>query len=122
MTLVEYLGAIYGQDKKELLQEADIFVLPTLNDCFPLVLLEAMEHGKACISTNEGGISDIIKNGENGLIAEKQDAESLADCIQKLLDNPELCRRMGENGRKKFHEHFTNEVFERTMVEILKYF
>ena len=107
-----------------MLQKADIFVFPTYyhNECFPLVLLEAMEHGKACISTNEGGIPDIIKDGENGLIAERQDAESLADCIQRLLDNPELCRQMGENGRKKFHEHFTNEVFEKTMVEVLSKF
>lgn len=68
---------------------------------------------------NEGGILDIVKDGENGLIAERRNAESLSDCIQRLLDNPELRKQMGENGRKKFHDHFTNDIFERTMVEIL---
>ena len=118
---VVFHGKKYGTEKRDIFSNADIFIFPTYyhNECFPLVLLEAMQYGKPCISTNEGGILDIVKNGENGLIAERRNAESLSDCIQKLLDNPELCRQMGENGRKKFHEHFTNEVFERTMVEII---
>lgn len=90
------------------------------NECFPLVLLEAMQHGKACISTNEGGIPDIIKDGENGLIAERRNAESLADCIQKLLDDPELRKQMGGNGYQKYQNQYTLKAFERRMCNILE--
>lgn len=61
-----------------------------MNECFPLVILEAMEYKLPVISTNEGGIPDIVKDGENGLICEKQNPYSLADCIAKLLDDEEL--------------------------------
>lgn len=55
-----------------------------------MVILEAMEYKLPVISTNEGGIPDMVKDGENGLICEKQNPVSLADCIAKLLDDEEL--------------------------------
>lgn len=61
--MVVYHGRKYGKDKEAFLNGAEIFVFPTFyhNECFPLVLLEAMEHGVACISTTEGGIH-ALKN------------------------------------------------------------
>ena len=67
--LKEYVsayGAKYNDEKDTFLQKADVFVFPTYynNECFPLVLLEAMEQGIPCISTNEGGIPAIIEDGK----------------------------------------------------------
>ena len=103
-------------------RNADIFVFPTYysNECFPLVLLEAMQHGVACVSTNEGGIPDVIKDGENGLICRKQDAQSLSDCIGRLLDEKELREKMGEDGYRKFRKRFTLQAFEDNMCRILR--
>ena len=78
---VSYRGRRVGAEKEAFLAGADIFVFPTfyLNECFPLVLLEAMAHGLPCISTDEGAITDIIDDGVTGLIGRKQDPADLAD-------------------------------------------
>ena len=115
-------GAKYGTEKNVFFQQADVFVFPTYynNECFPLVLLEAMEQGLACISTHEGGISAIIEEGKTGYVIDKQQPLALAEKIDYLIDHPELCRAMGEAGKKKFIEEFTLERFENRMEEILR--
>ena len=120
--VVAYKGKKYGTEKQVCLEQSDIFVFPTFypNECFPLVLLEAMEHGLPCISTNEGGIPGIIKDGETGLISEKENPASLAACIERLLTDDELRIRLGENGRKKFKEKYTLDVFEHNLYIVLK--
>jgi glycosyltransferase involved in cell wall biosynthesis len=55
-------GAKYGNEKTYFFEQADIFVFPSHDECFPLVLLEAMQSGLPIISTNEGGIPDIVDN------------------------------------------------------------
>ena len=117
--LVVYRGRKYGKEKEEFFEKSDIFVFPTMEDCFPLVLLEAMASKLPIVTTTEGAIPDEVIDGENGLIAKRNDAESLADCISKLIDDSGLRIKMGENGFKKLHKHFTDEVFERTLLECL---
>ena len=116
---VAYAGRKVGEEKNTFFQQADIFILPTMNECFPLVILEAMEYKLPVISTNEGGIPDIVKDGENGLICEKQNPYSLADCIAKLLDDEELRVKMGNAGYEKFCLEFTLQRFESRMLDIL---
>lgn len=120
MTL--YHGRKYGDEKKDFFENADVFVFPTYyhNETFGLVNLEAMEFKLPVIATDEGGIPDVIKDGENGLICRKQDADSLSDCIARLLNDKELRLTMGENGYKKFKDQFTLEAFENNMHRILK--
>lgn len=89
-----------------------------MNECFPLVILEAMECKLPVISTNEGGIPDIVKDRENDLICEKQNPDSLADCIAKLLDDEELRMKMGNAGYEKFCREYTLQQFEHRMLEI----
>lgn len=110
--LVIYDGKKYGTDKKEYFDKADIFTFPSTNEAFGLVSLEAMEHKVPVVATNEGGIPDVVKNGLNGLIAEKGNPNSLADSIAELLDDKQLREKMGEDGYKKFKEHFTLQAFE----------
>ena len=112
-------GAKYGNEKNIYFQQADLFILPTYNECFPLVLLEAMEQGIACIGSNEGGIPDIIDEGITGYIVEKKNPETLAKKIEFLMQYPELCKSMGEAGRKRFLEKFTLEKFENRLKDIL---
>lgn len=112
-------GAKYGDEKSIFWQNANLFILPTYNECFPLVLLEAMQQGVPCIASNEGGISDIIDNGKTGFIVEKRNAKQLADKIEVLLKDPSLCQGMGQAGKKKFQAEFTIERFENRMKDIL---
>lgn len=119
--MVVYQGRKYGKDKETFLNAADIFAFPTFyhNECFPLVLLEAMEHGLPCISTTEGGIPGIVDDGKTGFLVPKYDVAVLADKIQLLLNDSVLRSNMGKAGREKFEKEFTLEVFEKRMVEIL---
>lgn len=119
---VDYVGKKYGDEKKRFLEKADIFAFPTFyhNEAFPLVNIEAMEHKIAIVSTNEGGIPDMIEDGENGLICERDDADSLADAIEKLLHDKDLRIRLGENGYKKFKANYTLASFENKFVECLQ--
>lgn len=112
-------GAKYGTEKNVFWEQADVFVLPTHNECLPLVLMEAMEQNLACISTREGGISAIIEEGKTGYVIDKQQPLVLADKIAYLIDHPTLCQAMGEAGRKKFKEEFTLERFENRISIII---
>jgi glycosyltransferase involved in cell wall biosynthesis len=112
-------GAKYGPEKELFFEKADIFVFPTHNECFPLVLLEAMRHGLPVLSTDEGGIPDMIDDGITGYIVEKQHPEKLADRIEELIRNPELQKKMGKAGQEKFRYRYTSDLFEKRMCEII---
>lgn len=114
-----YHGKRYGKEKEVYLNHADIFAFPTYYETFGLVNLEAMEYKLPIVSTDEGGIKDIVKDGENGFIVPPKDSISLADSIEKLFKDGELRQRMGENGYEKFKERFTLSCFERNLTDIV---
>ncbi len=118
---VNAYGAKYGEDKNEFFQIADVFAFPTFynNECFPLVLLEAMEQGIPCISCNEGGISGIIDDGQTGFVIPKNQPKVLAEKLELLINNRNLCNEMGNAGRKKFEQKFTLNQFEKRITGIL---
>lgn len=118
--LIVYHGNKYGEDKDWMFEHSDIFVFPTYYDTFPLVNLEAMSHYLPVVSTTEGGIPDVIKDGYNGLITKRKDSQSLADKIEILLNDKELREKMGEQGRRLFNEKFTIEAFEKRLCGIFQ--
>lgn len=124
-----YAGKKYGPEKEDYYRKADIFVLPSYTEAFPLTILEAMRWGVPVVASNVGGISTEVVDGETGfLIGGKKpvmdnmfrpNALELADKIEILLTDKELRTRMGRNGMDKFRKEFTLEVFEKRFVEIL---
>lgn len=118
---VRYLGPRYGKEKEKCFNKADAFAFPTFYhfECFPLVLLEAMSFGLPIVSTNEGGIPDIVEDGKTGFICKTKDAKDLAEKLEILIKNPELRWKMGSAGRRKFEQNFTLEHFEIRLKKIL---
>lgn len=118
---VNYLGKKSGNHKYDILKSSDFFVFPTYyhNECFPIVLLEALMCGLPVISTDEGAISDIVVNNETGFIIKKQNPDELALKIKWLIDHPEKAKSMGQNGKNRFLEKYTIEKFENRFVNIL---
>jgi glycosyltransferase involved in cell wall biosynthesis len=80
--------------------EADVFCLPTLGDCTPLVLGEAMAAGLPVITTGVGSNAETVRQGETGLIVAPGDEEALAEALRTLVDDAGLRRRMGRAARE----------------------
>lgn len=117
---VNYLGRSYGKEKEQILEDSDIFIFPTFNECFPLVLLEAMRHKLAIVTTDEGGITDIVTDGENGLICKKRSPQDLASKIIFLLENPSKIVEMGACGRRVYENKFVLSQFETNIAVLLE--
>ena len=118
---VFYRGKMTGKDKAIMYNSSDIFAFPTYysNECFPLVLLEAMQAALPVVSTFEGGIPDIIDEGVTGFIVRQKDVESLADRLEILIKDKTLRQKMGNAGYDKYLKEFTFERFEQRMTDIL---
>lgn len=119
---VIYRGPKYNEEKEHLWKLASLFVFPTYyeDETFGLVIVEAMQHGLPVVTTNEGGIPDIVIDGETGYICERKNAQQLADKIELLLNSPTLRKEMGEAGRKRYEECFTSDIFENRLKECLQ--
>jgi len=118
---VSYVGRKYDAEKRKYFIDADIFVFPTFysNECFPLVLLEAMSYSLPVISTFEGGIPDIVEDSITGFLVPQRDIQSLADKIETLICNPQMRTEMGEAGRKKYESDFTQMKFEYHLQKVI---
>jgi glycosyltransferase involved in cell wall biosynthesis len=89
---------------------SDLFVLPSTQEVWGLVLNEAMASGLPVITTNKVGASvDLIKNGENGYVVESGNTEQLYKVTKKILSDPELEERMGEKSKRIIEKGFTYE-------------
>jgi glycosyltransferase involved in cell wall biosynthesis len=113
-------NAKYGDEKHEALSKASVFVHPTLNDAFPLVIIEAMQFELPVISTGEGAIPEMIQDGHNGFLVPKNDAGALAAKMDQLASSEGLRRQMGRNGKEKFLTHYTSQIMEERLKNVLK--
>jgi glycosyltransferase involved in cell wall biosynthesis len=96
------------------MQCVDAVVLPTYNEAFGLVLIEAMNAGAAVIGASVGGVPEIIDNGRNGLLFQPGDSRGLARHIKSLSQNPQLKERLIANGKQTVRNKFMeNEHYQR---------
>jgi len=108
---VVLLGVVPNERLPEELNKSEIFILPSLWEGHPKALLEAMACGLPVIGSDVEGIRELIVNGVNGILCEPN-AESIRKAILKLLNDPELRKKLGENARKFVVENFS---FEKVM-------
>lgn len=119
---VRYVGPIYGESKTVLWTSHNIFAFPTFypNECFPLVVLEAMKHSLAVVSTDEGAISEIVDNGRTGYIVARRDVVALADRLESLCRDQHTRSAFGNRGREKFSMLYQSQRFERRLLDVLE--
>ncbi len=122
---VQFIGFKSKEELKEYYSVADLFVLPTREDVWGLVINEAMAQGLPVITTDRcvSGLA-LVDNGENGYIVPVEDYEQLADRINRILQSEEVCKRMSENSLKTIAsytiEHMAEqhvEVFNKVLAE-----
>jgi glycosyltransferase involved in cell wall biosynthesis len=99
---VKFLG--WRDDLHEIMPLFDVFVLPSLNEGMGRVLVEAMAAGRPIVASGVGGISDLVRHGETGLLVAPRDEVNLAGSISLLLSDPDRAKRMGAMGRLKCRE------------------
>ncbi|HAR62081.1 MAG: glycosyltransferase family 1 protein [Candidatus Margulisiibacteriota bacterium] len=115
---IKISGPQYNDNKNEILKNASIFVFPTYNEAFPLVILEAMQFGLPVVSTFEGAIPEIVDDCKTGFLVRQRDVTLLAEKIEILIKDKDMRIKMGRAGRIKFLEKYTLETFERNMKKI----
>jgi glycosyltransferase involved in cell wall biosynthesis len=95
---VTFLGFVRGERKTRELQRAAVLCLPSYDEGVPMALLEAMSHGIPVVATPVGGVPDLIRSGENGLLISPGDTDGLARAIVSLLTDSYLSARIGDAG------------------------
>jgi glycosyltransferase involved in cell wall biosynthesis len=90
----------WSDDVPGWLAQADIFVLPSRSEAFPLAILEAMLAGLPVVATDVGSVAEEVRDGETGLLVGKDDPEALANALRKLIEDPDLRAAMGRRGRQ----------------------
>ncbi|MGO1081295.1 glycosyltransferase [Inquilinus sp. CA228] len=98
-----FRGAVPPESLPEVLAEADLFVWPAINEAFGMALLEAQAAGLPAVAGaaggDAGGVAEILRHGETGLLVPPGDAAAFADAVAALLDDPARRRAMGEAAR-----------------------
>jgi glycosyltransferase involved in cell wall biosynthesis len=95
----EFIGWMPNEELQQLYRQASVFVMPSLAEAFGVVFLEAMACGVPVIGTHVGGIPELIKHGENGLLVKPDNPDELAGALLGILGDRVLSERLGENGR-----------------------
>jgi glycosyltransferase involved in cell wall biosynthesis len=100
----------FRRDLDEIFPVMDLFVLPSLTEGLPNVLLEAYACAKPVVATNVGGVPEVVENGVSGLLVPPKRPDLLAEAIQRLLGSPHLMKTMGKAGHEKVKNEFSFEI------------
>jgi 1,4-alpha-glucan branching enzyme len=108
---VRFVGPLSRDEVAGVLGRAGVFVLPSLSEGMPLALLEAMSCGNAVVASNIGGIAEIIRDYDNGVLVSPRDAKELASSILMLLRDDALRGKLAGNARESVEkEHSWDRV------------
>jgi len=117
---IEFIGEKSQADLVDWYQRASVFVLPSLYEGFGLVNLEALACETPVVATKVGGIPEIVRNGEDGILVEPNNPLELADAIQYLLDNDDVRKEYGREGRNSVVKHFSSQAIVMKLVKIYR--
>ncbi|MEK7476866.1 MAG: glycosyltransferase family 4 protein [Candidatus Coatesbacteria bacterium] len=100
-------------------RESAVFAMPSSQEGFGIVYLEAWRHGLPVVAGNRDAGAEVVTNGETGLTVEPGSVDRLAEAIISLLRDPAARRRMGERGRAVLSEFYTHEAFRARFADVL---
>ncbi len=103
---VQFLGFIPYDEIPKYFSACDIFVRPSRSEGFGNSFIEAMAAGLPVIATSVGGITDFLKDGETGVFCEPENPQSVAEAVKRLIADPELVKKVRENGLKMVTERY----------------
>ncbi|MCL5734681.1 MAG: glycosyltransferase family 4 protein [Actinobacteria bacterium] len=107
---VKIRGAVPKELVPSVLQEGDIFLNTTNVDNAPVIVVEAMACGSCVVSTDAGGVPDLVTDGEDSLLVPCDDAEAMAHAVARILDDPDLARMLSTGAREKAEDYAWDRV------------
>lgn len=116
---VELLGHLRRDELPGLYRQASIFVMPSLYETFGISVVEAMGFRLPVVASRVGGLSEVVVDGVTGLLVPPADPAALAEALLRLLDDDELCRRMGEAGYRRVRSLYS---LEQLRPQLLKFY
>ncbi len=117
-TATSFPGFLRGDDLVAAYRSADLFLFPSTTETFGLVALEAMACGIPVIAAKTGGVLDIIRDGENGLLFNPDNFDEIGSLVQRLKADPALRSRLGEEGIR----HAQSRSWQTTMDQLISYY
>ena len=117
--IIYYKGWIEGEKKSDLLNISDIYIQPTYFESLGISILEAMSYGLPVISSNIGGVPEIVHNGLNGFLIKPKDKNSLFKKMTELIESPSLREKMGDESSKIASSFFPGSI-EKKLVRLYK--
>ncbi len=108
----------FREDMLEIMATFDIFTLPSLWEGLGIVLLEAMAFRLPIVASRVGGITDVVVEGETGLLVPPRDPAALAAALVELLRDGEKRKAMGEKGYRRVAEEFRDETMNEEMLAL----
>ena len=115
---VRFLGRVDDRQLDELYRSCRLFVMPSRDEGFGLVFVEAMRAGKPCIG-GRGAASEIIEHGVTGLIVGPDSRHELSAALERLYSEPDTCDQFGAAGRERFLSSFTDDGFRALFMTII---
>lgn len=113
-----FLGRVERQQMPGLMAGASLFVLPSKNEPFATVFLEAMASGTPCVGTDSGGTPEIIDHGQNGFLIPKDDVNGLVQILLDFIEKPERFAGLGDQARKKMVSQFNWPVLTKRILAV----
>lgn len=113
---IKFLG--YREDNYDIMNILDLFVLPSIKEGMPYVILEAMSLGKPVLCTKVGALTDMIADGVNGYIVEPQDSSLIYDKLKWILENRGKLDEVGRAGEKYVSDNFSMAKFTESVISI----
>jgi glycosyltransferase involved in cell wall biosynthesis len=117
---VLFLGRFAREDLRTAYESADVFVLPSLGEGLPMVLLEAMSHGKCALATDVPGNRDVVRDGWNGSLVEARKPAALAHKIDVLLGDDGLRARLGAQARRDIEQNYAPDVVVGKILDVYR--
>jgi glycosyltransferase involved in cell wall biosynthesis len=116
---VSFIGEV--QNVSHYLQAADIFVFPTEKEAFGISLIEAMACGLPVISTDIGGLKDILEHQYNGLVVQSKDCQHLFQALEALITCSNLSARLGQAAQQTAQDRYSKELVTQKYVDIFNH-
>lgn len=104
---VKFLGLVPQSELPARYADCDAFVLPSVREGMGLVLAEALLCGAPVVATNSGGVTDIVKHGQTGLLFPERDANAMADALERYARDPGYAAQLARAGHVHVMEHYT---------------